>query len=443
MSVDLRPYQKDLYNGICESFHRGNKKVIGTLSCGGGKTAIMSHMADKAQQRGKTTWIILPRIEILEQTTNALRSFQIPQDRIYAGMAITYANHRKELPRPDLMLFDECHLSVSNTYWKIANEFPDAYIVGMTASPCRTDNKPLGDLYTDIINGKQTDWLIENRYLSPYEYYSVPVVGEEVSDNALDYEHMMMDSKIYGEVISSWRKFADGLQTVVYCTSIKHSKDTAKQFNDNGINAMHIDGTTPQNERKRIVDLFRKGEITVLCNCDLISMGFDMPDIGCVMLLRPTNSLGLYIQQSGRALRFKEGKTAVVIDMVSNFVRFGLPDEYRDWDLEHEVKHKSHNADGSFSIRVCPECFQTFRTAPVCPYCGAEYPVKGRELKAMEEVELKRITEEEARLAEEARKKARRTQGMARTFPELVRIGRERGYARPEAWAAMVMRGRR
>ena len=106
MSVDLRPYQKDLYNGICESFHRGNKKVIGTLSCGGGKTAIMSHMADKAQKNGKTTWIILPRVEILDQTVNALRSFQIPQDRIYAGMAITYANHRKELPKPDLILLD-------------------------------------------------------------------------------------------------------------------------------------------------------------------------------------------------------------------------------------------------------------------------------------------------------------------------------------------------
>ena len=304
----------------------------------------------------------------------------------------------------------------------------------MTASPCRTDNKPLGDLYTDIINGKQTDWLIENHYLAPYEYYSVPVVGEEVSDNALDYEHMMMDSKIYGEVIGSWRKFADGIQTVVYCTSVKHSKDTAEQFNNNGIKAMHIDGTTPQNERKRIVDMFRRGEITVLCNCDLISMGFDMPDIGCVMLLRPTNSLGLYIQQSGRALRYKEGKTAVVIDMVSNFVRFGLPDDHRDWDLEHEIKHNSHNADGSYSIRVCENCFLTFKAAPVCPYCGYEYTVKGRELKTMEEVELRRITAEEAEKAKEVRKQLRMEVGRATSVEDLRRIAQQRGYAPGWVW---------
>ena len=143
-------------------------------------------------------------------------------------------------------------------------------------------------------------------------------------------------------------------------------------------------------------------------------------------------------------MRYLPGKTAIILDLVGNYTRHGLPDEQIEWSLEHShEKHKQHNADGTYSIRVCPECFQTFRTAPVCPYCGAEYPVQGRELEVIKDVELRRIQAEEAAAAEKARKAARREQGMARTFPELVRIGRERGYNRPEAWAAMVMRGRR
>ena len=404
----------------------------------------MAHMAANAQSNGKRVWVILPRQEIMEQTLETFDSLGIPLETIYIGMAITTSNRIEELPRPDLIIFDECHISVASTYWKIVNAAPNAFIVGLTASPCRTDNKPLGSLYETLVEGVTVRWLIDNKYLAPYEYYSITVADLSAMSDCNDANTFLMKPAVYGNVIESWRRLANGLQTVVYCASVQHSKETAEAFCNAGINAVHFDGTTPYAERKEIVERFRAGDINVLCNCDLISMGFDMPDIGCVVMLRPTESAALYIQQSGRALRYKPGKTAVIIDAVANFMRFQLPDEPYEWSLDVPIKKRRETNDaGDFYIRTCPKCFKVFKTAAVCPYCNYEYPLHPREIKAHQDIELARITAAEAAEAERKRKEARRAQGKAQTFEELLAIGRARKYKNPAAWAAMVLRGRR
>lgn len=393
----------------------------------------MAKMAEASQARGKTVWVILPRQEIMEQTLETFRNCGIPLKTIYVGMAITTANHLDELPTPDLIIFDECHISVASTYWKIVNAAPKAFITGFTASPCRTDNKPLGSLYETLVEGVTVRWLIENHYLAPYQYYSVSVANIQDGDDS-DVEAKLMTAAVYGDVIKSWKRFADGVPTVVYCTSVKHSQETAEMFCKAGVAAVHFDGQTPYAERKNIVDRFRSGEITVLCNCDLISMGFDMPDIGCVLMLRPTQSLSLYIQQSGRALRYKPGKTAVIIDAVANYARFQLPDEPYEWSLTKPVNFKPQlNANGDFKIRMCLSCFKVFPTAPVCPHCGAAYALHPREIQAHEEIQLEQITEQKKAELEALRKKQRQEVGRARTFDELLRIQKERGYK--SGWA--------
>ena len=412
--------------------------------CGSGKTVLMAQMAANAQATGKTVWVILPRQEIMEQTLETFERCEIPLETIYVGMAITTANHMDELPQPDLILFDECHISVASTYWKIVNATPSAFIVGLTASPVRTDNKPLGSLYEVLVEGVTVRWLIENKFLAPYEYYSVTVADLAAVSDCNDAASFLMKPAVYGKVIENWENLAGGLPTVCYCASVKHSIDTAKAFREAGINAVHFDGTTPYAERKDIVERFRAGEIQILCNCDLISMGFDMPDIGCVLMLRPTQSASLYIQQSGRALRYKPGKTAIIIDAVANFMRFQLPDEPYEWSLDVPIKQRREtDENGNFYIRTCPDCFKVFKTAPVCPFCGVEYPLHPREIKAHEEIELARITAEEAAEAERKRKAARKEQGQARTFEELLAIGKTKGYRNPAYWAQQVMRGRR
>ena len=443
MGIELRPYQLDLYKKTSAEFSKGNRRVLVVSPCGSGKTVLMARMAANAQANGKNVWVILPRQEIMEQTIETFEKCGIPLKTIYVGMAITTANRVTELPAPDLIIFDECHISVASTYWKIVNAAPNAYIVGLTASPCRTDNKPLGSLYESLVEGVTVKWLIENKFLAPYEYYSVSVADLSAMSDCDDAANFLMKPAVYGKVIENWRKLAAGLPTVCYCASVKHSADTAKEFREAGINAVHFDGTTPYAERKDIVERFRAGEIQVLCNCDLISMGFDMPDIGCVLMLRPTQSASLYIQQSGRALRYKPGKTAIIIDAVANFMRFQLPDEPYEWSLDSPIKQRAEtNSEGNFYIRTCPECFRVFQTAPACPFCGFKYPLHPREIEIRRSIELRRITAEEAAEAERKRKAARREQGQARSFPELVKIGKDRGYKNPAAWAAMVIRGR-
>lgn len=430
----LRPYQRELYDSALRSL-AVHRRTLVVAPCGSGKSYIFAELCHAC--KGKVL-ILTHRRELLQQHRDLIDDARIE-------MVFTEKNHLDPSQRPDLLIVDEAHLSAANT-WRKVIDYYDTYTVGFTATPERLDGKPLGDIYEDMVQGKDIRWLIDEGYLAPFEYYAPFTVDASDIRHGDDYvvdelEKLMMDRKIYSGAVKSYQRLADGKKALVYCVSIKHAEAVAESFRNAGYKAVAVSSKTPTAERERII---RHEDWDVLCNCNIVSEGISLPDVECCVLLRPTMSTALHIQQSQRCMRYKDGKTAIILDLVGNYTRHGLPDEPIEWSLDHShTKHKSHNADGSYSIRVCPECFQTFKTAPVCPYCGAEYPVQGRELKAMEDVELKRITEEEARLAEEARKKARRAQGQARTFPELVRIGRERGYQRPEAWAAMVMRGRR
>ena len=189
---------------------------------------------------------------------------------------------------------------------------------------------------------------------------------------------------------------------------------------------------------------FRAGGITILCNVGIISEGISIDDVTCCLLLRPTESHALYWQQAMRSMRYQSGKVAKIIDCVGNYLRNPLPDADVEWSLTNTAaKKKQLNDEGDFFVRTCPHCFKIFQTAPVCPYCGEPYPLHPREIKAREDIELARITAEEAERAEKERKKARIQQGRAQTFEELVKIAQERGYKNPAFWASCVLRGRR
>ena len=192
------------------------------------------------------------------------------------------------------------------------------------------------------------------------------------------------------------------------------------------------------------MDDFRRGEFAVLCNVGIISEGVSIDEVTCCMLLRPTDSVALGIQQMMRCMRYLPGKTAKIIDFVGNYTRVGLPDEEREWSLGEPLKRKHRfNENGDFYIRCCPECYLTFKTAPVCPYCGTTYPLTPREIKAKEEIELARITAEEAERIAAMKKASRLEQGRAQSFEELVALGRKRGYKNPAFWAAKIMKGRK
>lgn len=440
----LRDYQLELYRGTVDAFKRGFHRPLVVAPCGAGKSYLFAEMI--RHTRGEVL-VLTHRQELKAQHEALLRQLGITNARV--AMVFTEVNRLGSHPIPALIVTDEAHLSRSNSWMKVIEHY-NTWTVGFTATPVRLDGKPLGDIFDTMVEGVDVRWLIDHHRLAPYEYYAPTVV--ETDDLRIargdyvvaDLERLMNERAIYGDVISSYQRFAEGEKAIAYCVSVKHAERTAESFCAAGIPAKAISAGTPVKQRLRIMKDFREGKITVLCNVGIISEGISIDDVTCCMLLRPTESVALGIQQMMRCMRYLPGKTAKIIDFVGNYTRVGLPDEKRCWSLGKPLSRKHrHDENGDFYIRCCPKCFMTFQTAPACPYCGEPYPLHPREIKAYEEIQLQRITAEEAARLEQEKKKARQEQGRATTFEELVQLGRSRGYKNPAFWAAQVMRGRR
>lgn len=442
--MKLRDYQQELYEKTVQALRGGYRRILVVAPCGAGKSYLFAQMAKNTKG---DVLVLVHRNELKQQHEELMRSLGITNVRI-----ATYQAENKHIgfrKRPNLLIVDEAHLSRSNTWAKIIDYY-DTYTIGFSATPVRLDNRPLGDIYEVLVDGVDTKWLIQNERLAPYEYYAPMTVDtSEVRVMAGDYvvadiEKLMTERAIYGDVIESYRKLAGGERAIAYCVSVAHAKQTAEAFTCAGIRAECLSADTSPAERGRILEDFRGGRIAVLCNCTLLSEGISIDEISCVMLLRPTESVALGVQQMMRSMRYMPGKTAKILDFVGNYTRIGLPDDDREWSLDKPVrKRKLTDENGNFYIRSCPECFMTFATAPVCPFCGAEYPLHPREIQAHEEIELQRITEAEAARVAEAKRQARIEQGRAQTFEELVALGRKRGYANPAFWATQVLRSRK
>lgn len=289
-------------------------------------------------------------------------------------MVQTVSRRLDGIPKPALIITDEAHHSTAKTYTKIYDKFPDAVRLGFTATPIRLNKGGLGEVYEDMITSVSTKWLIDNNYLAPYKYYSVKLAdtsslhiraGEYKSDEAAC---LMQNKFIYGETVKQWEKLAKGRKTIVYCASVEASKETARQFREAGYKAESLDGAVNKDHRASVIEDFRNGRIQILCNCDLFGEGLDIPDCECTVLLRPTQSLTLYIQQSMRSMRYMPGKTAIIIDHVGNCYLHGLPDDDRQWSLEPE-----HKQETEVKIRECPNCFAVYSPSlSKCPYCSYE-----------------------------------------------------------------------
>ena len=440
----LRDYQTELLNKTFQAFREGYRRPLVVAPCGAGKSYLFVELIKRT--RGEAL-ILTHRQELKEQHERLMEELGATNARV--AMILTEANRLGEYPRPELIVTDEAHLSRSNSWMKVIDYY-DTFTVGFTATPIRLDGKPLGDIYDTLITGVDTRWLIEHHRLAPYEYYAPTLVdttglrtvaGDYVVS---DLERLMNERAIYGNVIDSYRRIAPGERSICYCVSVDHARKTAETFCAAGIPAEVVSSGTPVGRRKAILEDFRNGKFPVLCNVGIISEGVSIDEVSCCILLRPTESVALGIQQMMRCMRYLPGKTAKILDFVENYLRVGLPDDDRKWSLTEPIRKRGlTDKNGNFYIRSCPECYMTFPTAPICPFCGTEYPLHPREIQAKQDIELARITAEEAARVNEAKKKSRIEQGRANTFEELVRLGKQRGYKNPAFWAAQVMRGRR
>lgn len=399
----LRPYQTDIVNRVRQAYLHGYKAPCVVLPCGGGKSVIVAEIAKRTTARQNHVLFLVHRKELVDQIQRTFRDWGVDMTNTDVMMVQTATRRIARLQKPSLIITDENHHSKAATYRRIYDAFPDVCRLGVTATPIRLDGSGLGDVNDILVEGVSAKWLIQNHYLAPYDYYApsiadltgVKILHGEYETKSV--EKALLRTAVFGDAIKYYTQLAAGKQAICYCVSITHSRAMADEFSYAGISAAHIDGSTPKDERDCIIADFRSGDIQILCNVDLISEGFDVLDCECAILLRPTKSLTLYIQQSMRCMRYKPYKRAIIIDHVGNYARFGMPDADRKWDLNAK-KHKTgiRTADDAVTVRQCPECFYTFEPPSfgrtVCPSCGYIFPKQERKVDHEENAELTKIS---------------------------------------------------
>ena len=431
--IKLRDYQEKLKNKTRLAFLK-NKKVIMLAPCGAGKTVISSSIISDSVNKGKVVWFIVHRQELAFQSEKTLEKFGIKNAKIYMIQTLVNKIKKEEITEiPDMIVIDECQHSTSNTYLKLFEKYPNTFFLGLTATPCRLSGQPLGNVYNEIVSEVEAEDLIKRGFLAEYEYYA-PKLSADFSKVKIkttgDYDtkevEKELDNKtIYGNIIEYYKKLANNKKTIIYCPTISYSEKIEKLFNDNGYIAKHFDGCTNDTEREQIVEDFRDGKIQILTNVDLIGEGFDVPDCECVLLLRPTQSLSLFIQQSTRCLRPNGDKKAIIIDFVGNCFRHGMPTEKRKWSLDTKIKCSNPSGENAILIRQCPKCYKVYEPKTrICPYCKYEAPLTEREIKQEEKAELERIKQIE--------KYQRKNEiWNCKTMSELVAYARNKGYKNP------------
>jgi len=438
--MELRPYQTDLIEEIRYSIRAGLLRICAVAPCGAGKTVLFSWMTAQTRSKNQKVLIVVHRQELIEQTSRTLDQFYIPHEILnskninscdmHVASVYTLARRVSQFKKPpDLIILDECQHAVANTWRKVIEQFPTSLVIGFTATPARLSGDGLGVIFQALALGPSVKELIEMGNLAPFDYFSPPVVADftDIKVKYGDYQTsevaLRMDkSEIIGDVIKTYRKLADGKRAIVYCASCEHAEHVAKEFNDQGIPAAYIDGKTPDSIRKTAIEQFRTGVIKILTNVDLVSEGFDVPNMEAVILLRPTQSTTLFIQQAMRAMRAdpeNPDKRAIIIDHVGNVYRHGLPDEDREWSLEGKVKKREPN---EISVRQCPKCYFAHMPRPQCPNCGHQYPVLAQAPIEQTKGELLQIKDLE-------RKAQKREIGQARTREDLEQIAIKRGYS--------------
>jgi superfamily II DNA or RNA helicase len=459
--LKLRPYQEKLLEDLRQSMRQGHRRILAVMPTGAGKGTTIAVMVQSAADRGKRVLILAHRKELIADLSKRISWLGIDHGIICAGYSEdltkpvqvgsvqTIVRRIDRIPEPSLIVQDEAHHLIRGNMWgRIVDAWPDAYLIGKTATPARLGGEGLGEghggYFTDMVLGPSVADLIFTGYLSPARIYAPPVVADlqgirsRGGDYANDQAAAAMDRPtVTGDAIAHYQRLAAGQQAIAFCCNVAHAVSVCDAFKTAGISAELLLGNT--SGREQVVADFAAHRIRVLVTVDVVSEGFDVPAASCAILLRPTQSLGLYLQQVGRVLRPAAGKNAaIILDHVGNVHRHGFPDDHRDWSLDDRLRTgRGGTGQPAPSVRTCTTCFAAFKPAPVCPCCGAACaPEKRRDVLQIdgELLELKR-EEIRQRAAERKQQRVR-----ARTLSELLAVARIRGY--DPGWAYRVHNAR-
>lgn len=405
--------------------NRGNRRVLMQLPTGGGKTLIASEILKQTSDRGYSSIFLADRRKLIDQTSEKLSSYGVDHGVIMAGRVLDrrapvqvasiqtlYSRAIKrsmmELPEVQLVILDEAHKSLGGQYNQLIFEhYPDAFVVGLTATPVRSDGRGLGEMYDDLVLGPSVDSLVEDGFLVPMRYYAPSRPDMEYLESIFDARkgdynekklgaYMEQNKPLIGDVVEHYKRLASDRQAVVFAASVRHSMYLAEAFNKAGIPAEHIDGTTFHIERQRIYDDVHSGRTRVLTNCAVLIEGWDEPQISCCILARPTKSVSTYLQMAGRVLRPYPGKVdSILIDHSGAVQELGFVHDERHWSLEAtratSEKEPGEREESEPARITCEGCGTVYESRRECPECGQEAPRRKSKVVEYLQAELEEI----------------------------------------------------
>ncbi|MDR3534016.1 MAG: DEAD/DEAH box helicase [Rhodopila sp.] len=387
--TEVRDYQKQLVKLALDALARHKSPVI-QLATGAGKTVIAADIIRNYERGGYRVWFVCHRREILEQTKGTLEAFGLDVGLVASGKkydpaplvhvcSIGALPHRaSKIQPPRLIIWDECHHMASPSWSALHQMFPDAYHIGLSATPQRLDGLGLDDWFDEIIQGPAPRDLIDGGYLSSFRVFAPTIpdmrgVHERKGDYLRSDVAKAMDKPtLVGDVVEHYQRITPGKTALVFAVSIEASKNVVERFTAAGISALHVDADTPPDERLAAVEALRERRVQVLSNVELFTEGFDCPAIDALILLRPTKSMTLFRQMIGRGLRTADGKEpTVILDHAGAIHEHGMPDEPIEWRLSGPAMRGVPT--GEARLRRCSECSGVHMWARECPECGHVY----------------------------------------------------------------------
>jgi DNA repair protein RadD len=447
----LWPHQENAVKEIETLWKNKINSVCLQLSTGGGKTRIIRTIVDNHSQSKKIIYVIAHRSTLIKQLSAELDEAGIKHGIIQSGYPYikyrvqvcsiqTLSRRLEKLPEAEMIIIDECHHAKSNTYNSVIKKMPNAKTLGVTATPQRLDGKPLSDIFQKLVIGPPMRELIDNNYLSEYDYFAPDVLdmagvhkrgGDFVSSES---EKKVNTKQIIGSVLAHYKKYADHKPAIACCVSIAHAESVAKQFVEAGYKARAVHSKQDQKYIDESIEGLKNGTVEILCQCELLGEGVDIKGAVAIIMLRPTASLTIFLQQIGRILRFFKGKKAIILDHVGNWERHGLPDDPREWGLNGIKKDT-----GESKYKRCPDCLHPVaKSARVCPHCGHQWTETADAVERIPEEkegtlvsirELKRLDKNDLiiKIAREAR-----------TLKDAIRIAKIAGIDNRGAWHIWV-----
>ena len=411
--IQLRDYQEDALNGLRHHMSKaggGHRRLILQALTGLGKTVCASAMIHGAAQQGKVTLFVAHRRELIYQASDKLtrvgvrHGLIIPGEKpgneelVYVGTVQSFTARMKrgsfDPENVHLIIVDEAHRTASKSYVDMLEAYPNARVIGLTATPTRSDGKGLGDIYTAMVQVMSYEEAFERGYLVRPQYYAPFMPDLEAArTRAGDYAEEDLDAamnrpELTGDIVSHYARHArlpDGSLRLgmVFAVNVRHSIALAEAFNEAGIPAAHIDGETPTAERDEVMREFRAGNLTVLVNVGITTEGTDVPECSAIVLACPTQSVIKHLQTIGRGLRTHEesGKRdCLVLDHAGNVLRLGPVEDYKDWTLEkgseRTAKSRMKEAKRDPKEITCDSCGHLFYSAKICPSCGFEHVIE-------------------------------------------------------------------